>query len=58
MRATAIDECLDDGAVRESLEFRECRELQNEKQTRFGASLVGIMQSPPLPTAVVLSLAR
>jgi hypothetical protein len=49
MRATAVDECAEFGAAPGSFEFRECRELQDEKRVRFGASLIGVKQSPPLP---------
>jgi hypothetical protein len=58
MRATATDGCLEFGATPGSLEFRECRELENEKSARFGAALVGVMRSPPLPTTIVLGLPR
>jgi hypothetical protein len=56
MRATAVDECLADGAGPGSLEFHECRELQDERRHRFGASLVGVAESPPLPRDAGMSL--
>jgi hypothetical protein len=56
MRATALDECAEFGARPCSLEFRECRQLQDERRLRFGASLIGVKQSPRLPIDAVVRL--
>ena len=58
MRAAAIDECVELGSPSGSPKFTECRALENEKRARFGAALVGVMRSPPLPTTIVLGLPR